>query len=155
MYRWYAWYLLAYSRAKNDYRTYKLVRMSDLNVTDSGYIKEHTGAEEALCMADKDNNRGITKVLIYCKAKAKARAIEYLNGKITKEKENGDASMTLRVMENEHFWFGSLLSLGDDARFWSPRESGGASSKPRRKSYLCIVNYDRLLSQMLRYTWKK
>lgn len=27
VYRWYSWYLLAYSVVKNDYRTYKLIRM--------------------------------------------------------------------------------------------------------------------------------
>ncbi len=36
IYRWYAWYLLAYSRVKKDYRTYKLVRMSDLKMSSSG-----------------------------------------------------------------------------------------------------------------------
>ena len=40
LYRWYAWYLLAYSRVKGDYRTYKLVRMSGLEITDTPFAKE-------------------------------------------------------------------------------------------------------------------
>ena len=42
IYRWYAWYLLAYSKTKNDYRTYKLVRMSNLEITDQPFVKKNT-----------------------------------------------------------------------------------------------------------------
>ena len=41
IYKWYAWYMLAYNTAKQDYRTYKLVRMEDVCITEDEFSKEH------------------------------------------------------------------------------------------------------------------
>jgi len=103
VYRWYAWYLLAYSRVRNDYRTYKLVRMHDLEITDSAFTREHENADAILHTIDQKDPRPVTIVKAHCKAEAKARAIEYLNGAIIEELENGDALLTLRVSESEAF----------------------------------------------------
>ncbi len=120
LYRWYAWYLLAYSTVKKEYRTYKLVRMSDLQVTDIAFSREHESVDAILRAADKTDSRTYMNVTIRCKAEAKARAIEYLHGIITEEFDNGDVLMTLNVVENEHFWFGMLLSLGDSVEILEP-----------------------------------
>jgi len=120
LYRWYAWYLLAYSTVKQDYRTYKLVRMSDLLTTDIAFSREHEEAEAILRTADKTDTRTYLNVTIRCKAEAKARAIEYLRGIVTEELDNGDVLMTLNVVENEHFWLGTLLSLGDSVEILEP-----------------------------------
>ena len=120
VYRWYAWYLLAYSRIRDDYRTYKLVRMRDLEITDSPFTREHANADTILHTADQKNSRPFTVVKARCKAEAKARAIEYLNGAIVEELENGDAILTLHVMENEAFWLGMLLSLSDGVEVIEP-----------------------------------
>ncbi len=120
VYRWYAWYLLAYSRVRDDYRTYKLVRMRDLAITDSPFTREHANADTILHAADQKDPRPVTIVKVRCNADAKARAIEYLNGTIFEEYENGDALMTLHVMENEAFWLGMLLSLGDGVEVIEP-----------------------------------
>lgn len=120
LYRWYAWYLLAYSTVKNDYRTYKLVRMGDLRITDNAFTCEHECADAILRNADKTDTRTYTDVSIRCKAVAKSRVIEYLNGKIITESENGDALMILNVVENEHFWLGTLLSMGNNIEVLAP-----------------------------------
>lgn len=120
LYRCYAWYLLAYSRVKNDYRTYKLVRMSGLEVTDEAFTREHGNTNEILRSSDSMDTRRPINVTIRCKADARARAVEYLNGTVTRELEDGDALMTLRVIESEHFWFGSMLALGDSIEVMEP-----------------------------------
>lgn len=48
IYKWYAWYMLAYNPAKQDYRTYKLLRMEDVYTTEDKFSKEHMSAEEVL-----------------------------------------------------------------------------------------------------------
>ena len=121
IYRWYAWYLLAYSKAKDDYRFYKLVRMSDLNITDIPFTKEHESADLILNKTDKTDSRQYINVLIKCKETAKSRVMEYLKGTVIKECANGDTFMKLTVVENEHFWFGTLLSLGDQAEVIEPK----------------------------------
>lgn len=122
IYRWYAWYLLAYSKTKNDYRTYKLVRMSNLEITDQPFVKKHETADIILKNTDKTDSRQYIDVLIKCKEVSKSRVIEYLNGTIIEEFLNGDTLMKLTVVENEHFWIGTLLSLSDNVEVIAPEE---------------------------------
>ena len=120
IYRWYAWYLLAYSKVKNDYRTYKLVRMGDLKMTGKPFDKEHEPAAVILEKTDKTDSRQYTEVVVRCKEAAKSRAREYLNGMIMEEYTNGDTLMKLTVVENEQLWLGTLLSLGDNIEVIAP-----------------------------------
>lgn len=120
IYRWYAWYLLAYSKVKSDYRTYKLVRMSNLKVTDAPFTKEHKSAGTIMEMIDQTDSRQYTEILLKCKEPAKARVIEYLKGTVTEELSNGGAIIKATVVENEQFWLGTLLSLGDNVEIVAP-----------------------------------
>lgn len=120
IYRWYAWYLLAYSTAKNDYRMYKLVRMRDEKAMSIPFTKKHDSAEAILRDNARNTQQPYTAVTIRCQSQAKSKAIEYLNGKITREYENGECEMTLYVIENEHLWFGTLLSMGDKIEILEP-----------------------------------
>lgn len=113
VYRWYAWYLLAYSTVKGDYRTYKLVRMNGLEITEADFSKEHDSTDKVLKESSKSNAQETIEIKICCKPEARAKAIEYLNGKITAEYNNGECDMSLYVIETEHLWFGTILSLGD------------------------------------------
>lgn len=113
VYRWYAWYLLAYSTVKNDYRTYKLVRMNGLEITKLNFTKNHEDTDTILRENSKNDSQKITEIKARCKLEARAKAVEYLNGKITAEYSNGECDMTLYVIETEHFGFGTILSLGD------------------------------------------
>lgn len=120
VYRWYAWYLLAYSTEKNDYRTYKLVRMSNIELVHGTFKKEHKDAEAILLEKDINTSQACTEIRIRCKPEAKAKVIEYLNGKITRQHDNGDYDMILYVIEDEYLWFGTLLSMGDSIEILSP-----------------------------------
>lgn len=122
IYRWYAWYLLAYSKAREDYRTYKLVRMSHLEVTEIPFSKEHESADTILHKIDQTDSRQYTEILLKCKEPAKARIIEYLKGHVTEELEDGGALVKATVVENEQFWLGTLLSLGGSVEVVSPVE---------------------------------
>lgn len=121
IYRWYAWYLLAYSTVKNAYYTYKLVRMKDVQVTDQHFSGNHENAETILRKADQTDSRIYTSVLVKCKMAVKNRAAEYLKGKIIEEYDNGDVCMELTVVENEQLWIGMLLSLGDGIEILEPQ----------------------------------
>lgn len=122
IYRWYAWYLLAYSSFKKDYRTYKLVRMNDLKITDKSFEQEHETAEIILKKIDKTDSRQYIDILIKCRQTAKSKVTEYLKGTITHEFSDGDVLMKATVVENEQFWIGTLLSLGDNVEVISPKK---------------------------------
>lgn len=120
VYRWYSWYLLAYSVVKNDYRIYKLIRMRNAKIIDVAFTTEHKNAEEILHDIDNQMPRKLTEITVYVKSEARAKAVEYLNGTITCEYDNNDCDMILHVVENEHLWFGTLLSLGDGIEIKAP-----------------------------------
>lgn len=120
VYRWYAWYLLAFSRNRDDYRMYKLVRMSSLEITDLPFTKEHPAAQQIMELQEQNDSRRYLELLVKCKPAARMRAIEYLRGTLVEESENGDALMRLSVVENEQLWLGTLLSLGDNVEILEP-----------------------------------
>ena len=71
---------------------------------------------------DKTDSRQYTDVFVKCKEKARSRVQEYLKGKVIECLPNGDAFMKITVVENEQFWLGTLLSLGDDVEVIEPNE---------------------------------
>lgn len=122
IYRWYAWYLLAYSTAKDDYRFYKLVRMRDVELTDQPFGREHEPAAAILEKTDRVDSRRYRSILVKCKKSARSRVSEYLSGTIIEEASSGDALMELTVVENEQLWIGTMLSLGDQVEIISPED---------------------------------
>lgn len=96
--------------------------MSDLKIMDEPFEKEHESADVILRETDKTDSRQYTEILIRCKEAAKARIREYLKGTVTQEYANGDALMKATVVENEQFWMGTLLSLGDAVEVIAPEK---------------------------------
>jgi predicted DNA-binding transcriptional regulator YafY len=146
IYKWYAWYLLAYSTVKDDYRTYKLVRVRKAGIIDASFTKEHASAETILRNNEQKVPMKCTEIYIHCSSGARAKAIEYLNGRITCEYDNGDCDMTLCVIENEHFWFGTLLSLGGGVEIISPERIRFRVTEAAEKIIALYKNHDTLLS---------
>lgn len=122
IYKWYAWYMLAYNKEKDDYRTYKLVRMRDACITGKGFTKEHQSAEVIMkqCDASYKNTVFLTKVKLHCYHNAVHRIREYLNGKIIEIYEDGSAVMEINIVENEQWWIGVVLSQGKDVKVLEP-----------------------------------
>lgn len=120
IYRWYAWYLLAYSKVKEDYRIYKVVRMNDPKLLEKSILTKHPPIGQILKEIDEKSSYTTIPVTIYCKAKVKVRAKEYLKGTVLEEYENGDILLHFHAVKGEHFWFGTLLSLGDEVRVIEP-----------------------------------
>lgn len=120
VYKWYAWYLLAYSIEKRDYRLYKLARMTDAGLTGQKFTRKHASAETILRENGERTPQHVTEISIRCRSDARAKAVEYLNGTVTAEYPGGECDMTLRVIESEHFWFGTLLALGDGVTVMAP-----------------------------------
>lgn len=121
-YRWYAWYLLAYSLEKGDYRLYKLVRMRNLILIDKKILRVHEPASVLLKKNHEKDNRKYINIKLFCKAEVRMKAVEYLKGNIEVEYENGDFIMNLHLPENEELWFGTLFSLGNLVKVIEPED---------------------------------
>lgn len=122
IYKWYAWYMLAYNREKEDYRAYKLVRMDEVKITREGFSKAHKSAREIMSRCDNAYMDKVvsTKVRLHCYHNAIYRLKEYLNGKIVEIYEDGSAIVDICVVEDEQWWLGVVLSQGKDIKVLEP-----------------------------------
>lgn len=122
IYKWYAWYVLAYNSAKQDYRTYKLIRMEDACVTEEKYSKEHRLAEDILndCNISYQAKDVSTKVRLRCRGNAIHRIKEYLNGQLIKNCDDGSSIMEIHIVEKEQWWIGVVLSQGKEVEVIEP-----------------------------------
>lgn len=121
-YRWYSWYLLGYSLKKEDYRLYKILRMMNLKKINSRILRKHESAHILLEKNEAKDIRKYIDIKLFAKCEIKMKAIEYLNGSIEAEYENGDFIMNLHVPENEQFWLGTILSFGNLAKIIEPEQ---------------------------------
>ena len=117
-YKWYHWYLIGYYEKYNDYCMFKLVRIYDLYIT---YLK-NTKIHSLSDVKQKDALQQIVHIKLYGKAVIKSKCREYLNGKITKEFENGEFEFCFSVPEHETFWYGIVLSFGNKIKIIEPQE---------------------------------
>ena len=122
IYKWYAWYMLAYNTAKQDYRTYKLVRMEDVCVTEDEFSKKHRSAEDILnaCNSSYKEKGVFAKVRLRCRDNAIHRIKEYLNGQLIERFVDGTAIMEIHIVENEQWWIGVVLSQGNEVEIIEP-----------------------------------
>ena len=122
IYKWYAWYMLAYNTVKHGYRTYKLVRMEDMCITEEKFSKEHLSAEAIIndCNNSYQEKSISTKVRMRCRGNAIHRIKEYLNGQLIETFEDGSAIMEIHIVENEQWWIGVVLSQGKEVEILEP-----------------------------------
>ena len=117
-YKWYNWYLIGYYEKYQDYCMFKLVRMERLKVTDIRNTKIHDLSD----IKQKGSVNNIVNIKLHGKAAIKSKCREYLNGRITKEFENGDFEFCFSAPEHEMFWYGMILSFGNKVKVIEPQE---------------------------------
>ncbi len=121
-YRWYAWYVLGFCTYKNDYRFFKLNRITNLAVTDEPTTHKHENIPALLEKQWSSDTRKVYNIKMLCKAEVRVPATEYLKGKITEERGNGDFIMEMHAIENERMWFSLLLGFGGKVQVLEPQE---------------------------------
>lgn len=114
--------MLAYNLAKQDYRTYKLVRMEDVCITEDEFSREHKSAQGILNDCDNSyQGKDIsTKVRMRCRGNAIHRIKEYLNGQLIETCNDGSPIMEIHIVEKEQWWIGVILSQGKEVEIIEP-----------------------------------
>lgn len=146
VYRWYSWYLLAYSTVKSDYRIYKILRMEDLELTGQNFTREHETPEVILADHDRNSKVTYTTVTAKCNPDFVAKTCEYLNGKVIRYLSDQMAIMEFRVVESEQLWIGTLLSFGDNIEILAPEHIRNRFIHCAEKIISLYQNYDTMLS---------
>lgn len=122
LYKWYAWYLFAYSRSKNDYRMFKIVRMRNPEISEKIFSDKYQDIDKLLAEHGEHDVRRYLNVKLLCKSSIRISAEEYFpNGNIT-ELENGEFILDFTAPEGERGWMGILLTYGSKIKILEPKE---------------------------------
>lgn len=115
-FKWYNWYLIVFHPGHQDYCMFKLVRMEEITVLE----KENTVNHEECDIVLRDERKVIT-VTLRGNAAIRSKCREYLNGEVTKEYQNGDFEFHFCVPESEVYWYGVILSFGNNVTILEPQ----------------------------------
>lgn len=118
-FQWYAWYLFGFDLSKNDYRTFKIARIQNLEVTG---MKFHNDAniEELLRVNDKAYMETCENIKVWCHKDSISILEEYFPEEERVAFEDGHYIMNLHVPPNERLWQALLLSMGNKVKIISP-----------------------------------
>ncbi len=120
-YQWYAWYVFAFCTARQDYRLFKLARISHCEPACGTFSRRHEDVESLMKAASKPDKREYWRVKLRCTNEVRQQVIEYLSADIIEEYGGGDFIVELRV-PFERMWFSLLLGFGNQVEVLEPPE---------------------------------
>lgn len=115
-FKWYNWYLTAYYARYQDYCMFKLIRMENLEMLERENTIDHANREIVI-----SDDRKVVTVTLRGNARIKSKCREYLNGEVKEECADGSFVYRFTAPENEFFWFGVILSFGNNVTILEPR----------------------------------
>lgn len=121
MFRWYAWYLVGWDVDKQEYRMFKLVRMEQLQEV-TRTIQKHPCLREVLKQLDAADTQVTWTIKLHCQPEARGSVLEYFQGTIMEVYADTSFLYCMRVPKQEHFWYASLLGMGNTVRVLEPEE---------------------------------
>ncbi len=121
-YKWYAWYLFAYSPDKRQYRTFKVARMRNLHKEDMISVIEHGDIEKLM----KDSEQAYYQTSIHIEVQFDNEDIglmtEYFPDCPVKELTEKESLIFIDVPAKERLWKALLLSFGNKVKVIGPEE---------------------------------
>ena len=131
IFQWSAWYVWGYCTEREDYRMFKLNRMTELAVTDD--IFGDRAVPEYI--SDKlRHTRGEIKATVKLDISVKWRIIDEFGVDFIKYDESGDLIMDLTWSDKQSF-FSYILTFGDSAEIVSPQEYRQEFAELAKKIY--------------------
>lgn len=121
-YKWYVWYLFAYSEEKKQYRTYKVARMQNLEVLNRMSTMEHGDVECLMKESEQAYYKTCIPIEIQFLHEDAALMKEYFPDCAVEEISETKSRMILEVPAKERLWKALLLSFGDRVTVVGPEE---------------------------------
>lgn len=118
IFQWSSWYVWGYCCSKNDYRMFKLTRMT--NLRNSGEKCEPRTVPPYTCDKLRHTDGGITAEVLFDKS-VKWRLADEFGSEMLRENADGSISMTFTWSDTESF-YRYILTYGDKAEIISPKE---------------------------------
>ncbi|MBD0383197.1 helix-turn-helix transcriptional regulator [Paenibacillus sedimenti] len=119
LFKYYAWFLHGYCRARQDYRMFKLSRMTGLTALPEIFYRHHTTPPSDLSVAN-NGQRKMDDAVLHFTTGSMARALDYFYAE--DKRFNEDGSLTIRVINpsDEDWLVTSILSFGEDVEVLEP-----------------------------------
>ena len=121
-YKWYAWYLFAYSPEKKQYRTFKVARIQNLHVNDILSVIEHGNIEKLM----KDSEQAYYQTCIHIEVQfdneETSLMSEYFPDCPVEKLTETTSRIFINVPAKERLWKALLLSFGNKIKIAGPEE---------------------------------
>ena len=118
-FKWYAWYLFAFDADKKDYRTFKVVRMTDLAVT-SLTFNPPENVPSLLEEQERAYDQNCEHILVWCPNENISMLEEHFPDAAFVQQKDGSWMMDLFVPLSEKLWQSFLIGLGNHIKIISP-----------------------------------
>lgn len=121
-YKWYTWYLFAYSEEKKQYRTYKVARMQNLKETGKISVIDHGDVKVLMSESEQAYYRTSIPIEVQFANEETALMEEYFPGCPMEQIAENTKRMFIDVPAKERLWKALLLSFGNKVKVIGPEE---------------------------------
>lgn len=121
-YKWYAWYLFAYSPGKEQYRTFKVARMQNLRMEDTVSAMEHGDVEQRMKDSEQAYYQTCIRIEVQFDNEDAGLMAEYFPDCPAEPFTETTSRIFLDVPAKERLWKALLLSFGDKVKVVGPKE---------------------------------
>lgn len=119
-YKWYAWYLFAYSEKRKAYRTYKVARMQDIRVLSKRSEKEHGNIEQLMKDSEQAYYKTSIDIEVHFAKEDSGLMREYFPDCPIEELNEHECRLFIHVPSGERLWKALLLSFGNRVKVIGP-----------------------------------
>jgi predicted DNA-binding transcriptional regulator YafY len=117
--KWYNWYLFAYCESANDYRLFKITRITKVATLDS-LFQGHKNIVELMKKHDHFYSESCMNVALLIQDKDRDLLKEFFPKGTFEPIDEKKWSMHLRLPEYEQIWKAKLIALGDRVKILKP-----------------------------------
>lgn len=121
-YKWYAWYLFSWSFGAKEYRTCKVARIQDLELTGDISDIDHGDIETLMKESEEEYYQTCSSIEMHFAKETIELMEEYFPDCKIEQVHANEYRLFLDVPQNERLWKALLLSFGDKVTVVSPIE---------------------------------
>lgn len=121
-YKWYAWYLFAYSPERKQYRTFKVARMQNLHINDTPSTIEHGNIEKRMKDSEQAYYQTCIHIEVHFDNENTDLMSEYFPDCPAEKLTETMNRIFIDVYAKERLWKALLLSFGDKVWIAGPEE---------------------------------
>lgn len=121
-YKWYSWYLFAWSVPQEAYRTFKVARIRKPQITSGKSDRKHPAVKELMEQSDRAYGETCITLEVAFDKKDTCLMEEYFPDSHIEEQSEEKSRIWIQVPPGERSWKALLLSMGNRVKVISPED---------------------------------